>query len=274
MEGLGLILSVDNNNARKIDDAFSINFDDDGNYILDIYIADPISINEQKAFELIKENINRNKSNQTISLKRFFSNCSLSEREEKDSFDFRFVISKNGDIISFGVTEKKVLIDIEMTHDDVVDTIEEDSYLADYLAIAYSLGEKIAKKNTSKVCFDDNFEEMSFPFPFPKEFLKLLNITLLEKCTDFNLPLIYFDFSRDESNPSCFTSVRPVNCDLYARFNSPLRCMDCLYNLMVFYEFIYCNRINDTNLIKEYSKISDGYIDLVKSYVDFNEVKK
>ncbi len=278
MDELGLILSIDNNAAKIIDDAYSIDFDEEGNYILDIYISDPISQSELMVMNIINANINSEAFNQTGKLKKAFLNFSLSEREEKPVFDFRFKISKDGDILSFDTLKKYVMIDIEMTHDDVVDSINEDSYISDYLAIAYELGELIAEKNQEKVDFDDSFEKIKFPFPFPKEFLKLLNITLLEKCLEFDLPIIFFAVPRNRKKntgytPSYSTSEIPDDSDVYARFNSPLRRIDCLYNLLVFNVFIYNNQYNNEELLENYRSLIDGYVKLGKSFANVGRIK-
>ena len=281
MEGLGTILSVDKDNAKIKDDAFSIDIDENGNYILHVFIADFISHRHIKASQLIENRLQSDSFNQAGILKTAFSDFSLSEREEKPVFDFKFVISKDIEVLSFEASKKNIMIDIEMTHSDVADTIDEDSYLIDYLALAYELGEKLATKNKSQVDFCDNFERMEFPFPFPKEFLKLLNITLMKQCLDNKLPLIFFVYAKNHKfyneYKSCyFASEIDSESDVYARFNSPIRSMDSLFNLMVYNDIVFNKNFDNIDSIQKYRSIVDGYHCMVLSYDDErrNGVKK
>lgn len=274
MEGLGTILSIDNNFAKIKDDAFSIDFDENGNYILHVYIVDFITSRHYKVSEIIGEKLHCDPLNQKVILKNAFSSFSLSEREEKPVFDFKFVISKDIEVLSFEASKKKIMVDIEMTHDDVVDTVNEDSYLVDYLALAYDLGEKLAIKNKTEVDFSDDFEKMEFPFPFPKEFLKLLNITLLKQCRDNKLPLIYFVYAKNdkyfnEYNPCYYTSEISNESDIYARFNSPIRCMDSLFNLVVYNDIVFSKSFDNIDAISKYRNILDEYQNLVISFNDY-----
>ncbi|MBQ4583697.1 MAG: hypothetical protein IJA94_02285 [Bacilli bacterium] len=119
---LGQILSIDKPGTKVREDAFSVDIDEKGNYIANIYISDPIT-NNQKIIDNITRLYMSNNGANSILIKDYFRNYGLSERNEKDCFCFSFVLDKNANILSFNTSKKKIQIDIEMDYDIVTSNI-------------------------------------------------------------------------------------------------------------------------------------------------------
>lgn len=136
MDWLGTKIAVDANNAKVKDDAFSIDIDENNNYILNVYIADCISNNEESIKRILEQTYKAGNGFVEQLLKKKLGNYSLSEREEQLAFHFQFVLNQNFDILEFNINKEIIDLDGEYTRDEVLDDIREGALMSDYFYLA------------------------------------------------------------------------------------------------------------------------------------------
>lgn len=265
---LGTVLAIDRDNTIIKDDAFSLNFDSSGNYLLNVYIADPITGNEENIYNLLSKTKNFTNEYQSIYLKKILSDYSLNEEEEKKIFCFGFKISKEGNVLDFNITKQKLSVDIEISESELIELIDEDAAIIDYLGEINELAEllfNISYNTKNYTEFDNNV----FDFAFPRQFSTLVNETLTKLLISKDMPIIYFVGTKEQKAlnmiiPGYYTSEKIMSHfgEYYSPFTSPLRLPESLFNLFVLNECVFLRKqqedINNEN-IKEYL---DGYVRL------------
>lgn len=268
-EYLGTILSIDQQNTKRKEDAFSLNYDEDGNYLLNIYISDPITGNEKNIKNIIRKTLQYDGSYKGTYLRNQFSDYSLCEEEEKPVFSFCFTISKEGDLIDFCADKRKIAVDFEMTETDVVEVIEDEAPLFEYLAEINYLAEILYQKVNHGREFNTFGPKVRFDFLFPGQFIMLANAILTDMVMKLELPLIYSVTTTDEQinnkvEPNYFTSNPTKNKfgRYYAHFTSPLREFESLINLSVYNDFVLTklDKHAYNHKFDFYNNITDGYI--------------
>lgn len=266
---LGDILSIDRKGTMVKDDAYSITIDENNNFNLTLYIADPITDNKSSLYYVKMWARREEEKVAKFSPKGALRNYSLCEEEEKNAFCFSFKINQKGDVIGFNIEKKKVQIDLELEHDDVFDIVDEESELCDYICLSNQLAELLYSKRTNGKEFkgytDDDSE---YNLPFPREFNLLLNSYLTKQIYDV-VPLIYnvkevaeykgnYEMWYYTSTPTKTVITR----DYYASFTSPLRKEEDFINLKILNDIFIEDLIESKkeNLIEIYREYLDGYI--------------
>ena len=267
---LGKILSIDYEGTKVKDDAFSVNYDKNGNYVLKVYIADPITNNQHQLDNITR--LHNSSTGRLIStMKEFFAEYGLSEAEEKRCFCFTFVVDVEQNILSFDVQKQLVQIDLELEYDDVFDTFDEENELAGYLYFCNEFAELLYKKRSNGREFNSYGNEYQYDLPFPREFITLVNYYLADMLNKLNIPFIYDvreATKKDYSDlmwyyTSVPTKTHSVNCEYYyGAFTSPIQDFEDLKDLEIFNNMIFLNpdEKEKEKLIDKYKRQLDGYI--------------
>lgn len=269
---MGKILSIDENGTEVKDDAFSVDVDDENNYILKVYIADPITNNESLIEQITGLKLDFRDSNNTLSVKSAFRKYSLSEEEEKRCFCFEFKISQTGKLKELNYYKQNIMIDIEMTYDDVAEVISEGGELYEFFSVINELSDILYSKRNSGEVFKTYGYYVNYDFTFPREFNVLVNMILAEHFHANGIPLIYdveeYDKYKSHMKFWYYTSVPTKSVTeknpkgyYYGAFTSPLQNFEDLKNLEIFNDFMIKNYSEEERekLIKIYTSQLRGY---------------
>ena len=274
----GKILSIDEAGTEIKDDAFSVDYDEFGNYILNVYVSNPYE-NIDELAEYFNKIRAKNSYVDSYSIKSSLKECSLSEREEKDCFCFSFLIDKVGKVIDFTLLKRKIEIDIEMDRGDVFDTVEEEGALCDYLIFINGLSDLLyAQRNNGKE-FVTYGKYIDYDITFPREFTFLVNQYIAEKFQQSQIPFIY-DVKEYErynyhsigwyytSTPTKSSSSDGKIKYYYGAFTSPLQNYEDLKNLEILSAFLLQDNSKD-----EFESLKQKYNDELKDYIRLKEDK-
>ncbi len=257
MDWLGTKIAVDGNDTKVKDDAFSIGIDENNNYILNVYIADCISNNEENIKEILEKTYKAGSGFAEQLLKKKLGNYSLSEREEQLAFHFQFVLNQNFDILEFNINKEIIDLDGEYTRDEVLDDIREGALMSDYFYLANDIACGLYSKYGNDWDFDKN--EM---LPFPTIFLDITNKTLERILEAKDLPIIY-NIYNDSHDPMDYYYAAKLPDDEtvhFAKFTAPLRMPENLINLFILNKFVLGKDKNNFDEIERVKRELDNYM--------------
>ena len=237
-----IIFTIDGEDAKDLDDAVAVKKNKDGNYILDVHIAD-VSYYVKSGSELDKEARLRGTSiymlDRVIPMLPFeLSNgiCSLNAGEERFTLSVTMEIDKNGRVISSNVYKAIIKVTERMSYTDVYKIITNsdkkickkyESYIENFKLmeeLACILKTRRLKNGylnldipESKVVLDENGKcidvkkyETTFANEIIEQFMLTANETIAEKFFWLEVPFIY----RVHEEPDV-EKVRELNKFLY-----------------------------------------------------------
>ena len=237
-----IIFTIDGEDAKDLDDAVAVKKNEDGNYILDVHIAD-VSYYVKSGSELDKEARLRGTSiymlDRVIPMLPFeLSNgiCSLNAGEERFTLSVTMEIDKKGRVISSDVYKAIIKVTERMTYTDVYKIISNSDkevckqykkYISSFKLmeeLAHILKSRRLKNGylnldipESKIALDDNGKcidvkkyETTFANEIIEQFMLTANETIAEKFFWLDVPFIY----RVHEEPDV-EKVRELNKFLY-----------------------------------------------------------
>ena len=218
-----IIFTIDGEDAKDLDDAIGIRKTDEGNYILDVHIAD-VSYYVKEGSKLDKEAIKRGTSvymfDRVIPMLPFeLSNgiCSLNAGTDRFTLSCSMEIDKSGKVVSSDVYKSVIRVTERMTYTNVnkiINNLDEEviARYKDYIN-HFKLMEELAHilKNRrinqgylnldipeSKIVLDENGRaidvkryETTFANEIIEQFMLTANETIAEKFYWLNAPFIY-----------------------------------------------------------------------------------
>ena len=237
-----IIFTIDGEDAKDLDDAVAVKKNEDGNYILDVHIAD-VSYYVKSGSELDKEARLRGTSiymlDRVIPMLPFeLSNgiCSLNAGEERFTLSVTMEIDEKGRVISSDVYKAIIKVTERMTYTDVYKIISNsdkevckkyEKYINNFKLmeeLAHILKSRRLKNgylnldiSESKIVLDDNGKcidvkkyETTFANEIIEQFMLTANETIAEKFFWLDVPFIY----RVHEEPDV-EKVRELNKFLY-----------------------------------------------------------
>ena len=237
-----IIFTIDGEDAKDLDDAVSVKKNKDGNYILDVHIAD-VSYYVKSGSELDKEARLRGTSiymlDRVIPMLPFeLSNgiCSLNAGEERFTLSVTMEIDKNGRVVSSDVYKAIIKVTERMSYTDVYKIISNsdrkvckkyEKYIENFKLmeeLAHILKTRRLKNGylnldipESKIVLDENGKcvdvkryETTFANEIIEQFMLTANESIAEKFFWLDVPFIY----RVHEEPDV-EKVRELNKFLY-----------------------------------------------------------
>ena len=172
-----LMVTIDGEDAKDLDDAVSLTRDENGTWHLGVHIAD-VSEYVTENSPLDKEALNRSTSIYLVDrvipmLPHKLSNgiCSLNEKEDRQALSCLMDIDSRGNVIGHEICETLINVNRRMTYTKVNEIItaentekakaEEDDYaeLIPMLRDMKTLSELIRRKRSDRGCIDFDFPE-------------------------------------------------------------------------------------------------------------------
>ena len=218
-----IIFTIDGEDAKDLDDAVAVSKNEEGNYLLDVHIAD-VSYYVKENSKLDKEAIKRGTSIYMMDrvipmLPLELSNgiCSLNEGEDRYALSCSMEIDKNGNVISSDVYKSVIRVTRRMSYTDVYKIItgqdEEvlkryEKYITNFKLmeeLAHILKDKRLLHGylnldipESKIVLDKNGKvvdvkkyETTFANEIIEQFMLTANETIAEKFYWLEAPFIY-----------------------------------------------------------------------------------
>ncbi len=214
-----LIITIDGEDAKDLDDAISISKIEDNTYILGVHIAD-VSSYVKEGSEIDKEAYKRGTSVYLADrvvpmLPKELSNgiCSLHPSVDRLAMSVFMTVDSKGNIINYDFKETVINSKYRMTYKEVTDILENgkkcDKKLYSLLSNMKSLAEILRRKRKMRGSLDFDFpeckiiyDENNFPVEITKynltianyiieEFMLLANETVAEYIYWQNKPMIY-----------------------------------------------------------------------------------
>ena len=183
-----IIFTIDGADAKDLDDAISLEKDENDNFVLGVHIADVTHyVKEGSAInaEAIKRGTSVYLAGSVIPmLPKKLSNgiCSLNHGVDRLTLSVQMTIDKNGEIISHEIFESVINTTERMTYDDVYEIIKGDNELIKkYKLIVPVLKEM---KNLAEILRNKRMSGGSIDFDFPETkiiFDDAGNVTGIEK---------------------------------------------------------------------------------------------
>lgn len=167
-----IIFTIDGADAKDLDDAVSLEKDENGNYVLGVHIADVTHyVKEGSAInaEAIKRGTSVYLAGSVIPmLPRKLSNgiCSLNHGVDRLTLSVEMTVNSKGEIIGHDIFESVINTTERMTYDDVHSLLEGDKSLeVRYEKILTTLKEM---KNLAEIFRNKRMKEGSIDFNFPE----------------------------------------------------------------------------------------------------------
>lgn len=217
-----MIITIDGEDAKDLDDAISLHIDENGHYLLGVHIAD-VSHYVKPNTPLDKEALKRGTSvyfpdRVLPMLPRELSNgiCSLNEKEDRLTLSVLMEIDKEGKVVGSEITESIINSKARMTYDKVNKALAGDATLmqkyADFMPmlknmeeLMYILNQKRRERGSidfeipeSKIILDSHGKVKEI-LPYPRgvsnriieEFMLVTNETIAETMYHAQMPFIY-----------------------------------------------------------------------------------
>ena len=218
-----IIFTIDGEDAKDLDDAVAVSKNEEGNYLLDVHIAD-VSYYVKENSKLDKEAIKRGTSIYMMDrvipmLPLELSNgiCSLNEGEDRYALSCSMEIDKNGNVISSDVYKSVIRVTKRMSYTDVYKIItgqdeevlkRNEKYITNFKLmeeLAHILKDKRLLHGylnldipESKIVLDKNGKvvdvkkyETTFANEIIEQFMLTANETIAEKFYWLEAPFIY-----------------------------------------------------------------------------------
>lgn len=170
------VITIDPEDAKDFDDALSLTYDDDGNYVLGVHIADvSYYVREESALDL--EAYSRGTSVYLVDgvipmLPERLSNnlCSLRPDEDRPAFSVFMTISKRGVVKDYSIRETMLRSARRFTYEEVQSVIEAgDGEHADLILGLHKLMQTLLKKRLREGSIDFGSAEVSFKLDSEKK---------------------------------------------------------------------------------------------------------
>jgi len=163
------VVTIDPEDAKDFDDALSLEYDDDGNYILGVHIAD-VSYYVQEGTLLDREAYERATSVYLVDgvipmLPERLSNnlCSLRPDEDRPAYSVFMTISKRGVVKDYSIEETIIRSAQRFTYEEVQEIIDEkDGAHADLILGLDKLKQTLLKKRLREGSIDFGSVEVKF----------------------------------------------------------------------------------------------------------------
>lgn len=163
------VITIDPEDAKDFDDALSLEYDDDGNYILGVHIAD-VSYYVREGSDLDREAYNRATSVYLVDgvipmLPERLSNnlCSLRPDEDRPAYSVFMTISKRGVVKDYTIKETVIRSARRFTYEDVQNVIETgDGDHSDLIRGLHKLMNILLKKRLREGSIDFGSTEVKF----------------------------------------------------------------------------------------------------------------
>lgn len=253
------VITIDPEDAKDFDDALSLEFDDEGNYVLGVHIADVSHyVNEGTALD--REAYNRGTSvylvNGVIPMlpERLSNNlCSLRPSEDRLAYSVFMTISKRGVVKDYSIKETIICSARRFTYEEVQNIIDtgEGEHL-DLIGGLHTLMQTLLKKRLREGSIDFGSTEVKFKLDEqnkPVEVLKKERLDahrLVEECMLIANRTVARHISSGKQK-----TLKPF---LYRVHAAPAR--DKLKELAIFVsKFGYSFGINGSGLSKAFQKL-------------------
>jgi exoribonuclease R len=206
------IITIDANNAKSLDDAFSLEVLPNGNYLLGIYIAD-VSSYVKAGTHLDKEAYERGSTiylpNLTIPMfpnNLTYNLFSLNTGSDKLVVSHLFEFSPNMNLVNYEINRSIVTINKNFSYNDINNIMDKGNDINQFklLKNMLSFSEKLKNQNLSKGVYheikqmrryannkDTNQYDDSVGCVIVEEFMVLLNHFIAYYFSEKKLPLIY-----------------------------------------------------------------------------------
>ncbi len=163
------VITIDPEDAKDFDDALSLDYDDDDNYILGVHIAD-VSYYVKEGSALDREAHNRGTSVYLVDgvipmLPERLSNnlCSLRPNEDRPAYSVFMTISRRGVVKDYSIQETVIRSARRFTYEEVQQIIEEeDGEYADLILGLKKLIQTLLKKRLREGSIDFGSTEVKF----------------------------------------------------------------------------------------------------------------
>lgn len=217
-----LIITIDGDSAKDLDDAVSLEILDNGNFLLGVHIADVSEYVKENSY-LDKEALKRGTSiyfadRVVPMLPEKISNgcCSLNPNENKYALSVDMEIDKKGIVVSYSINKSVIKSSYRMTYNNVTEILNGNAELksqysdiVEMLANMKILAEILNKKRAERGSIDFDFPESEFEFDengkvsnvYPRkytianriieEFMLICNETVAEHTFWGDIPSVY-----------------------------------------------------------------------------------
>ncbi len=218
-----MIITIDGDDAKDLDDAISLEYNDKGNYLLGVYIADVsyyVTENSRLDIEALERGTSIYLPDRVIPmLPKELSNgiCSLNENEPRLVMACEMEIDQNGKLLNYDIFEAIIINKHRMTYSNVNAMLEEknkeirDKYYDIYpmLKLMNNLSKILNKKRIKKGSFEFETQEPKLVLDekgkvvditirsqrsaekLIEEFMLAANECVAEAMTWLNVPFIY-----------------------------------------------------------------------------------
>lgn len=229
------ILSLDNNDTRKIDDAFSIE-KIDGSYIVGIHLADVFSLG------LFKENSFDFSHNDSFDEPK--SNASLMEDKYNNAVSLYVLIDNNGIILDYKLINTIINVEKNLIYDDIPKILKDDLCNTDLKKTVINLINLYAVLENEKFPPVPTINNLSYLIV--NKLMVLCGCVISDHFYDNNIPAPHMikenSYTLDKSNFN--TGFKDFNT--YSKVTSPIYDKSSLICQYIIHKCIF-NKISDEN---------------------------
>lgn len=259
-----LVITIDDISSLDLDDAFSLQKDTNGDYLLYVYIADVIRI------------LRRNQNILKIAYKRgtsFYNHdnqddnfdihmlpeilatdvLSLVANNERNVQAFFFRISPLGEIKNFEISKGVILVKERCDYDQVNVRLEngkKDNDIDIMLNNAKELADVLSSKHNSQLSLTTNNNEDSNSFAIIRELAILVNTMVAKVFSDYHYPFLYRNIKENDSY-AYYSSHNDghhlLGVSAYGHCTSPIRRFSDVINQELIEKFLIDKNVPDTD---------------------------